>query len=283
MNARLLDWHRFDMLMGRGSPDRLLSAVDAYRNPDGGYGWGLEPDFRSATSQPGGALHAFEVFDDIAPLTSPRAVELCDWLASVTRPDGGLPFALPFDDTTGTASWWSDQAGLDESSLQITSIVAAVAHHVARHDRAVAGHPWLERATTYCIDTIGDVDEPLHAIVLNFSLHFLDAVHDSQPRAAELMARLGQQVPAGGSIPVEGGTADEAIHPLDIAPAPDRPVRSLFSQQAIDTGLDRLESEQCDDGGWPCHYAKFSPSGALEWRGHLTVNAVSILRANGRA
>ena len=42
----------------------MLAAVEAYRNPDGGYGWGLEPDLRSRTSQPGGALHALEAFAD---------------------------------------------------------------------------------------------------------------------------------------------------------------------------------------------------------------------------
>jgi hypothetical protein len=36
------------------------------RNPDGGYGWGLEPDLRSVTSQPVGAMHAMEVFAETA-------------------------------------------------------------------------------------------------------------------------------------------------------------------------------------------------------------------------
>ena len=39
-------------------PSGLLAALDGYRNPDGGYGWGLEPDLRTPESQPGAALHA---------------------------------------------------------------------------------------------------------------------------------------------------------------------------------------------------------------------------------
>src|SRR5918994_6542343 len=92
--ARLLDRQRFRLLLGEYGPDGVLAALDAYRNPDGGYGWGLEPDLRASESQPGGALHAFETFEDAAPATSPRAVELCDWLASVSLVDGGLPFVL---------------------------------------------------------------------------------------------------------------------------------------------------------------------------------------------
>jgi hypothetical protein len=94
-HARVLDRRRFRLLMGEADPSTALAALDAYRNPDGGYGWGLEPDLRSPESQPGAALHAFEVFEDIAPATAPQAVALCDWLMSVSLPDGGLPFALP--------------------------------------------------------------------------------------------------------------------------------------------------------------------------------------------
>src|SRR3954452_5690252 len=89
--ARVLDRRRFDLLFGEGGPVPVLAAVDGYRNPDGGYGWGLEPDFRSRTSQPGGALHAFEAFADAAPTSTGRARELCDWLLAVSLPDRGPP------------------------------------------------------------------------------------------------------------------------------------------------------------------------------------------------
>src|SRR3954454_21375071 len=118
-SARVLDRRRFEVLFADGDATSLLAAVDGYRNPDGGYGWGLEPDFRSGTSQPGGALHAFEVFADAAPAVTGRAVELCDWLAGVTLPDGGLPFALPVPDPAACAPFWA-AADSGASSLQIT-------------------------------------------------------------------------------------------------------------------------------------------------------------------
>src|SRR5918997_4444544 len=97
-HGRLLDRRRFDLLTGSGGADGVVAAVEGYRNPDGGYGWGLEPDLRSRTSQPGGALHALEAFADLAPATPGRAREVCDWLGRATLPDGGLPFALPVPD-----------------------------------------------------------------------------------------------------------------------------------------------------------------------------------------
>ena len=47
-HARVLDRRRFELLLGTGDPDAVLAAADGYRNPDGGYGWGLEPDLRSS-------------------------------------------------------------------------------------------------------------------------------------------------------------------------------------------------------------------------------------------
>ncbi|GAA3215956.1 hypothetical protein [Nonomuraea helvata] len=279
-HARVLDRRRYDLLMGDGDAAAVLAALDAYRNPDGGYGWGLEADLRSPESQPGAALHAFEAFENVAPATSPHAAALCDWLGSITLPDGGLPFSLPLTVDEATAPLW---AGGDPatSSLQITSISAAAAHRVAVHDPAVAAHPWLERATRYSLDAIQALDDEPHAYVLMFAVRFLDAVYDSQPRAAGLLKRLGAHIPADGRVPVVGGTENEALRPLDFAPYPGRPVRNLFEPEVIAADLVRLEGEQHDDGGWSVEYARHSPAGALEWRGAATVHAVEVLRANG--
>ena len=278
-HARLLDRRRFDVVIHDASPDGALGALSGYRNPDGGYGWGLEADLRDTRSQPGAALHAFEVFEDVIPVTSPRAVELCDWLASVSLPDGGLPFALPVNDDAGCAPFWA-QADPKVSSLQITAVVTAIAHRVAAHDAAVAGHHWLTRATGYCLAAVEAMGEDPHALELTFAVQFLDAVHDAYAEAADLLARLGEHIPASGLVHVGGGLEDEFMRPLDFAPFPDRPARRLFAPEVIAAELERLLDQQQDDGGWPVDFANYSPAAALEWRGHMTMRAVSILKRN---
>ncbi|WP_433380636.1 hypothetical protein [Streptosporangium sp. CA-115845] len=280
-HARVLDRRRFEVLMGREDPAAALAALDGYRNPDGGYGWGLEPDLRSSESQTGAAAHAFEVFEDIAPATASRAVALCDWLESVSLPDGGLPFVLPLTGTAGCAPWWRD-ADPSVSSLQITAVSAAVAHRVAVHDPAVAAHPWLERATRYCLTEIEAVEAAPSAYVLAFAVRFLDVVHGRLPEAADLLGRLGKYLPADGRVHVEGGTEEETLHPLDFAPYPGGPARELFASEVISADLDRLAGLQQEDGGWTVDYARISPAGFLDWRGHTTVRAVDILRRNAR-
>jgi hypothetical protein len=279
-HARVLDRRRFELRTGHTDPSAVLAALDGYRNADGGYGWGLEPDLRSPESQPGAARHAFEVFEDIAPAVAPQAAALCDWLESITLSDRGLPFALPLGMPAGSGPWWQT-ADLSVSSLQITSVTAAAAHRVATHDPAVAGHAWLEQATDYCLRAIESIDRPPFAYVLAFSVDFLDAVHDSLPREAELLLRhLSTFIPADGILRVQGGTEHESLRPLDLAPFPDRPARSLISDEVISADLERLAGLQQDDGGWAVDYLKISPAGSLDWRGHATVRAIDILRRN---
>ncbi len=282
-HARILDRRRFERLVGEGDTTEntaaVLAALDAYRNLDGGYGWGLEPDLRASESQPGAALHALEAMADVAPATTPNAAALCDWLHSVTLPDGGLPFALGIRNPAGCAPFWVD-VDPKASSLQITAAVAAHAYRVARFDPAVANHPWLAVATQYCIDAARAVDEVPFAYVLSFALQFLDAAADTVPEARALLDHLGQFVPADGAVPVDGGAEGETLHLLDFAPYPDRPVRTLLTEDAVAVDLDRLAGRQQPDGGWTVDFQSYSRGAALEWRGYMTVRAIATLRSN---
>ena len=281
-HARVLDRRRFELLGGGTDSSAVLAALDGYRNDDGGYGWGLEPDLRSPESQPGAAHHAFEVFEEIAPATAPQAAALCDWLESVTLPDGGLPMALPLRVPAGSGPWWK-AADPSLSSLQITAVAAAAAQRVAAHDPAVATHPWLDRATRYCLSEIEAMDQAPFAYVLAFSIHLLDAVHDSQPEAADLLRKLGKHVPDDGRVRVQGGAEEEMLRPIDLAPYPDRPARELFSADVISSDLERLAALQQEDGGWIVDFQSSSPAGSLEWRGYATVGAIDILNRNAAA
>ena len=278
-HARVLDRRRFELLFDGGDAEAVLAALNAYRNADGGYGHGLEPDLRAPESQPASAFHAFEVFADLAPVTAPQALELCDWLDAVALPDGGLPFALPIEDPSGCAPFWT-QADPETFSLQITAIVAAHANRVAAHDAAVAGHPWLARVTHCCLAAIDALDAAPPAYELAFAVRFLDAVHDREGAAPKLLERLGEYVPRDGRLRVVGGLADEALRPVDLAPEPGRPARTLLDDAAVAADLERLAAEQEDDGGWSVDFQSYSPAATLEWRGYATVRALSILRDN---
>ena len=276
-HARLLERRRLQLLLGDGTPGDVLAALDGYRNPDGGYGWGLEPDLRSVTSQPVGAMHALEVLAEVRDTTSDRAPRLCDWLAEHTLADGGVPFALPHSDTAGNAPHWTG-ADATVSALMMTAQIAAQAHRLARHRADIAGHPWLVAATSHCLDAVERLAEAPTAMELMFVLRFLDAAAERVPRARPLVDRLAGYVDRDGSMPVSGGAEGEVLRLLDFTPHPDAPSRASFPAEAVAADLERLAGDQQPDGGWEITFRTYSPAAALEWRGYATVQAVAVLR-----
>jgi hypothetical protein len=277
-SARLLDRRRLDLLLGTGTPEAVLAALDGYANDDGGFGWGLEPDQRCPESQPSGAMHALEALVEAAAVDSPRVPPLLDWLQRQTLPDGGLPFALPMRDPTGSAPFWTG-ADPTASALQTTSQVAAQAHRLARARRDVADSAWLRTATDHCLAAIDRMDDAPPAHELMFAVRLADAVRGAV--ADELLDRLGRYLPADGTVPVAGGSPGEVLRPLNFSPEPEDPSRRLFAPGVIDADLARLAAGQQPDGGWRVDFTSYSPMAAVEWRGYATVEAVGVLRRNG--
>lgn len=295
-HARLLDRRHLDVVLG-GGPEAgaaLVAALLAHRNPDGGFGWALEPDLRAESSQPAGALHALELLEDavaagldgeqpagLAPAPAALAAALCDWLEGVTLPDGGLPFSLPGADSPGTAPWW---AGADPavSSLHITAAIVSAAHRLADLLAVVAAHPWLARSTRYCLDAVAAMEQRGPAYELRYVLWLLDAAHARVPEAAAELERVSAFVPASGELPVEGGVEGERLRALDLSPRPDRPLRALAPADAVARHLDELAAGQQADGGWTVDFPSASPAGTIEWRGVATVRALALLRVHGR-
>ena len=72
----------------------MLETLRAYRNADGGFAHAVEPDVRGPVSQPVGVHTVMEVLHEIGAHDDPMIGSACDWLASVTRDDGGVPFCL---------------------------------------------------------------------------------------------------------------------------------------------------------------------------------------------
>lgn len=77
-----LDQHRCRKLLGVPDPE---AAIAAYRNPDGDFGWGLEPDPRTTESQIATAPHAFRGDRRCGPQLAGRRVVRLAGLGHVAR------------------------------------------------------------------------------------------------------------------------------------------------------------------------------------------------------
>src|SRR5271169_1527364 len=82
-NARVIDRRRFERLFNGGNADPVRDAVAAYRNSDGGFGQGLEPDCRAPGSQPAAVEMALRIMDEAGAWDLDLVRGACDWLAAV--------------------------------------------------------------------------------------------------------------------------------------------------------------------------------------------------------
>lgn len=291
-HARVLERHRLALLLDRpGAAAAVLAATAAYRNADGGFGWGLEPDLRAPGSQPAGAFSGFELLAeltahadavaDAAALADARALAagLADWADAIALDGGALPFSLVgAAGAPGTAPWWAagDPA---EPSLHITAGIVRLAHRSG----LVGDHPWVEAATVWCLEQVAAADGPPPGggYTLAFVLGLLDALAPERPAAHAELERMAALLPADGALRVSPGD-EERLRPLRISPEPDRPLRALMPADAIAADLDALAAEQRADGGWTVDFPSSSPAATVEWRGVATIEALTLLSANGR-
>lgn len=271
LNARVLERRRFQHLFRGAAAEPLVAALRSYQNPDGGYGNALEPDLRGDGSQPVPAQHALEILHEAGRDDDPAIDRLSDHLATITAPDGGVPFVLPSVRDTPHAPWWQtpdDPPG----SLVPTGTLAGQLHRIG------SSHPWLRRATDFCwtaIDTLTEVPPYVaHAV-----LTFLDHVPD-RARAEAAFARLRE--PILDSVALDPHATGEAHFPLDFAATPDGLARRLFDDDLIHEHLDALVDAQADDGGWTVNFLIWTPITAHDWRGVITVDRLKTLRAYGR-
>jgi hypothetical protein len=272
-NARVIDRRRFDRMFGGGAAQPVRDAVAAYRNEDGGFGFALEPDCRAPASQPAAVAMALRIMDEAGAWDSSLAAGACDWLASVAPAEGGAAFVEPTVAGSPHAPWWVPEEG-HPASLIATGMIAGPLH--ARGTR----HPWLDRATEVMWTRIGALTKPGGYEMFGV-LSFLQHVPD-RDRARAAFDAVGPSLLELGLVELDPDAPGEVHGPLDFAPEPDSLARALFDQATIGAHLDHLASAQREDGGWTFNWLDWSPAATREWRGFLTVDAIRILRANGR-
>jgi hypothetical protein len=272
-NARVVDRRRFERLFGDGDAQPVRDAVAAYRTADGGFGHALEPDCRAPGSQSLAVEMALRIMDETDAWDEALVRGACDWLAAVAPAEGGAAFVEPTLAGWPHAPWWVAEEG-HPASVICTGLIAATLH--ARG----FSHPWLDRATELTWTLIDALAEP-GPYDMRAVFSFLQRVPDRN-RARTVFDRVGPLVIERKLVTLDQEETSEAHFPLDFAPEPDSLARELFDEATIKADLDRLAQAQREDGGWTFNWLAWSPAAEREWRGFLTVDALRILRTNGR-
>lgn len=268
-NARLLERHLFAYLFQGGDHQKVLSALLAYQNEDGGFGNALEPDKRTRTSQPIDQEFALRVLDDI-DFERSIALRICDFLETITK-DGGVPFVLPTVRDAPRAEWWNTDTDNPPPMINPTASITGLLH---KHQ---IQHPWLERASDFCWGQIEHFQDLSNHDLLCILL-FLQHVPD-RDRAEHAFTKISAYLLESGLIAYDPQASGYVFMPLDFAPSPDSLCRRLFDDATIHTHLAALVRKQQEDGGWPITWNAISPACEMENRGIVTIRALQTLKA----
>lgn len=285
LTARVLEQRVFAHDFLHGGADPVETALDAYRNEDGGYGHALEPDLRGPVSQPLHTARALAVLDSVGRLSGRRVERVCGYLTSVSTGDGALPAIHP-SQRGYPAAPFIPIVDDPPSELLSTGPVVGLLH------RNEVWHAWLFRATDFCWQAVDSLERS-HPYEVEAAVAFLDSVPD-RARAQAAADRLGRLVRDQRLVvldpdrldayPVAPGYAPGEHHfPYDFARTPQSLARAWFTDEEMTRSLDHLAAAQQKDGGWPIRWQSWAPGTALEARPMVTIEALRTLRAYGRA
>lgn len=269
-NARLIERYLFTALFAGGSRQPVLTALRAYQNEDGGFGNALEPDKRCPSNQPQDIEVALRILDAINALHDPMVTRACDYLVTITTPEGGVPYALPSVNLYPHAIWWE----VDDNPPASLNPTAAIAGLLLKHG---IQHSWIKTASNFCWREIASTETTeFHTLVpvIAFLEHAPDRV-----RAEHELQRIAALLSQPGVIELDPSAQGYVQKPLDWAPTPQSYCRRLFDDETIEKHLTALADRQQSDGGWPISWDPISPAVEIEWRGRITIEILRTLDA----
>ncbi|OXM16299.1 prenyltransferase/squalene oxidase repeat-containing protein [Paenibacillus herberti] len=276
-NARLLDRRKYEFYFEGGSKERVIEALRAYQNPDGGFGNALEPDIRCPNSQPVPIEMALMVMDQMDDF-DPRMIDgVIRYLKEITLPDGGFPFVFRSASEYPHAPWWAAQQD-DQPSINPTGrILGLLYKQKTRTDIFQEG--WFLKNVAY-----------VWSVVENTQPHgYHDAVHwisflqhtPEQERAGKIWLIFDEWVNRSRIIE-RNPKAEGYVHKvLDWAPTRDSYMSKFMTDADFAEHVQVLIRDQQEDGGWSINWPAVSSGGEAEWRGSITIDRLLTLRSFG--
>ncbi len=274
--GRLLERRLFAVCFEDAPAGGVVDVLRGYRNDDGGFGHGLEPDKRCPASLPIDVEVALQALATAKAADRSLAIAACDYLAGVAvtaKCNGGVPLAFPVIERFPRAGHWTEWTY--EPGLNPTAGIAGLLQHLG------VTHPWVVQATSYCWDRLDNAELPDDAHALSEVLVFLE-YSPERDRAEAAAARVRQHLGKASLFRADPGDPAYGLSPLSFAPLGGSRWRTLFSDDVVAAHLDRLQHDQQPDGGWPITWEPPSEAALFEWRGVVTLGALRTLVSYGR-
>ena len=284
---RALFEHRFE----GSTVDGVLAELAHFQNEDGGFGQALEPDLRTPSSSAlatGIGLRMLREFG--FPADNPMVRKALAYLIATYDDEAQVWRVVPSDTNSFPhAPWWHDEDGslvqlFDGFRIIPRALIVGLLHHYS--PLVPAG--WLDELTEETVRLIETVEVLGEGggSDLEYAIILAETKNLPQHYATRLKARIREAIPA---VVVRDPAKWESycITPLRVVPSPQSFGADLI-QDELQIHLDYQIAHQTPDGtwdptwSWGKSYPEVWEKAKLEWCGHLTLEAVTQLRAFGR-
>ncbi len=278
-NSRIIERRLFDYHFCNGPAEGVFHAVYAYRNQDGGFGHGMEPDTASPESQPLFSIMAMETLDEVGYLTTDMILsDFMPYFKSITTEKGGIPWMFKPKGEYPRAEHFENVK--DWAALSTTVLMLGI---LEKYKLEI---PWMRKADKYVwseIERIGKRHVFCYVCIPRRML-FLDHTR-KRDLATKAIKNLKEWILEKGVLCEDKSHKNWGLYgspnSLSYAPDPNCTLRSLFSNEQIDEDLNETIRRQQKDGRWANPYG-LSEGMKLEWAGIQTLSTLKTLKAYGR-
>ncbi len=259
-------WERalWDYLFDGGSADRVQKILSGYKNPDGGFGHGLEHDIKAPMSNPLMLEFLLTVLRDTGLPPGSLLEGTPDWVEKIQNDDGSLQNPPGLGDYP-RAQWWGE--GQDKpDSITGNFLKLKICPPAVRQKTRV----WAQENHT--LESIQS-NNWLFMAYHSFDYFFNE---DDFPGLEDIRESVLKNIYSTALAHADQGEMNKLFPFFQFANGPESFVAREAPEGLVDRFLDHLESSQREDGGWDDEH------GLPYWQPYFSTVVLLALKRFGR-
>ena len=259
-------WERalWDYLFDGGSADRVQKILSGYKNPDGGFGHGLEHDIKAPMSNPLMLEFLLTMLRDTGLPPGSLLEGTPDWVEKIQNDDGSLQNPPGLGDYP-RAQWWGE--GQDKpDSITGNFLKLKICPPAVRQKTCV----WAQENHT--LESIQS-NNWLFMAYHSFDYFFNE---DDFPGLEDIRESVLKNIYSTALAHADQGEMNKLFPFFQFATGPESFVAREAPEGLVNRLLDHLESSQREDGGWDDEH------GLPYWQPYFSTVVLLALKRFGR-
>jgi hypothetical protein len=284
--AREVDKRLFDFYFGGGTAVSVLNALASYQNEDGGFGHGIEPDFRLRASSPMATTVGLQYGTAVnAPTYQPLIQKAVGYLVSTYDWEHQYwPATYENVNDEPHAFWWHVDELTPPDETRWPNPSAEIVGYLHRYSSLVPAD-LLNQATIHAEANLTSSPIISGKAPQKYNVMCWERAAESLPETLATAVTTAIRRTFAAYNTIQADTFDE-LNILHLAHSPNT-VLAQLAPDIIQQALDDEITNQADDGGWwpGWHWGQYEdvwPIAKQEWAGKITVDTLYTLKKFNR-